>query len=44
MTIGRTKIKITLDGALVYYYDVWYRQGPVWSWQTELYLCQMKVV
>ena len=23
MTIGRTKIKITLDGSLVYYFDVW---------------------
>ena len=23
MTVGRTKIKITLDGSLVYYFDVW---------------------
>ena len=23
MTIGRTKVQITLDGSLVYYFDVW---------------------
>ena len=23
MTVGRTRVKITLDGSLVYYYNVW---------------------